>query len=123
MTLEDVLEEIVGEVRDEFDEEPPPAVRSGEGRLHVPGSARLAEIAKLLGASDEAGESEVDTVAGYVQDRLGRMAREGDHVILGEYVLKVDQVRGNRIVSLTALQQPARVASTEPGGGAKPASR
>ena len=114
VTLEDVLEEIVGEVQDEFDEEPPEMAPSVDGTLSVSGSARLETIARALGAAEEVADAEVDTVAGFVQERLGRLAKEGDHVRLGGYILRVDQVRRNRIVNLTATREQSSTASSGP---------
>jgi CBS domain containing-hemolysin-like protein len=101
VTLEDVLEEIVGDVQDEFDQEPPDVAKLEEEGYRIAGSARFDEIARLLHAGTET-EVEVDTIAGYVQDQLGRIARVGDTAALGGYELRVEEVLRNRIVSLTA---------------------
>jgi putative hemolysin len=103
-----VLEEIVGEVQDEFDQERPAIAAAGEGKYRISGSARVEELARILGEERELAEvgAEVDTVAGYVQDRLGRIARAGDEVPLGSYLLHVEEVRGNRILRLTAMRLP-----------------
>ena len=104
LTLEDVLEEIVGEVQDEFDQEPPSIASAGEGRFTIFGSARFEEVARTLGAEPEITEAEVDTVAGFVQDELGRVARVGDVVLLGDYEIRVEETKGNRIVRLAAAR-------------------
>jgi len=105
VTLEDVLEEIVGDVQDEFDQEPPEIAPLGEDRYRISGSTRFEEVARALSAQDPP-EAEVDTIAGYVQDRLGRIAKVGDTASLGSYVLRVEEVSRNRIVSLTAAPEP-----------------
>ena len=101
VTLEDVLEEIVGDVQDEFDQEPPEIAPLGEDRFRIAGSTRFEEVARTL-RLQEPPEAEVDTIAGYVQHQLGRIARVGDTVSLGGYALRVDDVSRNRIVSLSA---------------------
>jgi CBS domain containing-hemolysin-like protein len=107
ITLEDVIEEIVGEVEDEFDEELPAIATEGEGRLGISGSAKLEDVTRALGARGDEDDLEVETIAGYVQTKLGRIAREGDEVPLGDYVLRVDHVRENRIVRVTAIRAQA----------------
>lgn len=106
VTLEDVLEEIVGEVQDEFDQEPPTIVRLGDGAYRISGAARLEEVARILGGSlDTLEDPEIDTIAGYVQAQLGRISKVGDTVHLGAFDLRVDEVRGNRILQLSALRE------------------
>jgi CBS domain containing-hemolysin-like protein len=123
VTLEDVLEEIVGELRDEFDVEPSLISTTGEGRFELAGSARLADVAKALGADETGRTSGADTVAGYVLEKLGRMAREGDGVPLGEYQLRVALVRGNRVLRIEASRrESADAASRPPAGGVTSAS-
>jgi len=112
VTLEDVLEEIVGDVQDEFDQEPLEIAPLGEDGFRIAGSTRFEEVARTLRLQEPL-EAEVDTIAGYVQDQLGRIARVGDTVSLGSYALRVDDVSRNRIVSLTAT--PATPAP--PGDG------
>lgn len=114
VTLEDVVEEIVGEVQDEFDQEPPTMAPLGEGRYRISGTARLEEITKALGASlDTLEDPEIDTIAGYVQAQLGRIAHVGDTVRLGAYELRVEEVKRNRILHLGALPLPS-VGASEP---------
>lgn len=99
VTIEDVLEELIGEIQDEFDEEAPKVQDLGGGRLSVDASVPADEIAETLGIHDDADE-EVDTLGGLVLARLGRIARPGDVVILGSRRVEVSRVRGRRIVRL-----------------------
>src|SRR5688572_6908954 len=96
VTLEDVIEEIVGEIEDEFD----PAgstdfVPEGEN-YRVNGLFPLHELRdKLAIAHVEAGD--VDTVGGYVIQELGRFPRPGDSVDFGDYTIKVASVQQKRV--------------------------
>ena len=112
VTLEDVLEEIVGDVQDEFDQELPEIAPLGDDRFRIAGSTRFLEVARALNAHEPT-EAEVDTIAGYVQDRLGRIAKVGDTATLGSYDLRVEEVSRNRIVSLTATPQSPAPATDE----------
>lgn len=100
VTIEDVLEELIGEIQDEFDEEAPKVQDLGGGRLSVDASVPADEIAETLGIADGADE-EVDTLGGLVLARLGRIARPGDVVTLGNRRVEVSRMRGRRIVRLT----------------------
>lgn len=100
VTIEDVLEELIGEIQDEFDEEAPKVQDLGGGRLSVDASVPADEIAETLGIEDGADE-EVDTLGGLVVARLGRIARPGDVVTLGNRRVEVSRMRGRRIVRLT----------------------
>ena len=77
LTLEDVIEELVGEVRDEYDRATPP--RSVDSAL-VPGSLHLVEVARRTGIRLPDGD--YDTIAGLILARLGRLAQVGDEVEL-----------------------------------------
>jgi len=104
VTLENVLEEIVGPVRDEFDVESPEIVPEGEGRYLVLGGAPISELAELLGRPVEA--EGVDTVAGLVALRLGRVPDTGDRLRLEQAVLEVLEVRQNHATRLRLLTGP-----------------
>lgn len=114
VAIEDVLEELTGEIQDEFDEEAPKVQRFADGRFVVDASLPLNEIEEQLGIHEEIKE-EIDTLGGLVLTRLGRIARVGDKVDLGGRTVEVTRVRGSRILRVTILpggsgaaQAPAR---------------
>ncbi|HEX9893584.1 MAG TPA: hemolysin family protein, partial [Gemmatimonadales bacterium] len=96
VTLEDVLEQIVGEIRDEHDtDEVVPIVQQSPGRWVVQGGVALAELEGAL--EHEFGREDVDTVGGLVLAVLGHVPRVGEAIDLGPYRLVVDQVARRRV--------------------------
>ena len=107
VTLENVIEEIVGEIQDEFDVEPPELVQLGECRYLVDGAMLIADLEKDLGL--EVSERDEDTIGGMVLSELGRRPDVGDEVEVGPLNLTVKEAEGNRIKSLGVLvrEEPA----------------
>ncbi|OYV74223.1 MAG: hypothetical protein B7Z72_00635, partial [Gemmatimonadetes bacterium 21-71-4] len=80
VTIEDVLEEIVGEIRDERDVEEPDIEREGDERFWVRGAVSLGDLSGALGVSLE--REDVTTVGGLMYDAFGRVPRPGDTTTL-----------------------------------------
>lgn len=95
VTLEDLLEELVGEIRDEYDAGELGIVNLDDDRVCIPGALRIDEADRLLGVELPAGEYE--TVAGFLMDRLGRVPRRKDVVHHGDWVLRVSSMRRRRV--------------------------
>jgi CBS domain containing-hemolysin-like protein len=106
VTLEDLVEEIVGEVSDPFDAEPDIQLLE-DGTTLVDGLTLIEEINERL--SLQLLDPDYDTIAGFVLGRLGRMAQEGDALIFDGVELRVEAMDGLRIdrISITPLA-PAR---------------
>jgi putative hemolysin len=98
VTLEDLLEELVGEIRDEFDVAELGVERLGEDRFIVPGSLRIDEIKDRLGV--ELPDGEYETVAGFLMDQLGRIPRRRDQVVEGDWRLRVMSMHRRRVVQV-----------------------
>jgi CBS domain containing-hemolysin-like protein len=101
VTLEDVVEEIVGEVRDEFEsgEEEAGIVTTSEGTL-IDGLMAIDDVNEALGLSLE---SESDTLGGYVFEMLGRKPELGDEVTSNGYTLRVEELDNLRIAKVRVL--------------------
>jgi CBS domain containing-hemolysin-like protein len=97
--LEDALEEIVGPLSDEFDEEEIGIERLEGGGLRIPGGLALPKAVELLGL-DVPIDAEPETIAGLVTARLGRLPRRGDTVKLGRFTTTVEKVSRRRVISL-----------------------
>jgi CBS domain containing-hemolysin-like protein len=99
VTLEDVLEEIVGEIEDEFDTAGPLPFVEENGTYKVSGQYPLHDLRDRLSLTDELDFGDVDTVGGYVVRKLGRWPRPGDIVELPgrQFNLKVTSVQKNRV--------------------------
>jgi putative hemolysin len=96
VTLEDLLEELVGEIRDEYDGEERPVEQQRDGSLIVEGTVSAAELRE--GFSVPIPESsDFETIAGYLLERLGTLPRGGEMVMLGGHRLTVVDVDRNRI--------------------------
>jgi magnesium and cobalt transporter len=96
VTLEDVLEQIVGEIRDEYDVDEVPQIQDqGPGRWLVQGGTPLADLEEQL--QYEFGREDVDTVGGLVLAVLGRVPPVGESLELGPFRLTVDQVVRRRV--------------------------
>ncbi len=95
VTLEDIVEEIVGDIRDEHDPSDEPAVRPVSGGFLVPGSWRLDEAERDTGVTLPQGDYE--TVAGLVLARLGSVPEVGSSVTVGGASLRVEAMDGNAI--------------------------
>lgn len=104
VTLEDVIEEIVGEIQDEFDREPPQIQETPQGLL-FDGLTLIDDLADRLGVDLEADEAEVSTVGGLVTARLGKIPRPGDRMALGSYDLVVMEMRGRRVTKVLARRR------------------
>ena len=96
LTLEDIVEELLGEIRDEYHARE--AVRSVDTGWRVPGFMRPDELRQRTGCPLPEGEYE--TIAGFILDRLGRLARQGDELTVDGWRLRVAYVRHRRIVSV-----------------------
>ena len=106
VTLEDVLEQLVGEVQDEFDREAPQFRSEPEGVLVVDGLASLTDLRQRLGLALE--EAPYDTVGGLVFGRLGRLAQVGDAVDIEGHRFQVIAVDGLRVAQVRVQKAPAR---------------
>jgi CBS domain containing-hemolysin-like protein len=95
VTLEDLLEELVGEIVDEYDVEEPPVEQLGEGQFRVTASLPIDEVSELLGA--ELPEGDWDTVGGFLYSLLGHMPTEGESVRYDGHLLTAERVEGRRI--------------------------
>jgi CBS domain containing-hemolysin-like protein len=98
LTLEDVLEEIVGDVDDEHDESQTMTVGVEEGVYVVAGTLHLDQVAELSGL--ELPDGDFETVAGFVLQRLGRIPAAGDALVHDEWEIEVVEMDGLRIASL-----------------------
>lgn len=102
LTLEDILEELVGEIQDEFDTEAPtPMVqRRGDGSYIIHGRMLLEDLEDELDI--DLNDDENDTVGGHVMMLLGRVARVGDEVTIAEqFVIRVQGMRNLQITDLS----------------------
>ena len=95
VTLEDLVEEIVGEIEDEYDEHDDKVKVVKEDEYIVDGSAKLDEISDLIGVNMES--EELDSVGGLIIEELGRMPEENEEITIGKIKFKVEEVEKNRI--------------------------
>lgn len=96
-TLEDLVEEIVGEVSDEHDKLKPGVLQSAAGYWYFPGIMRPDEVSVLIPSLHVPDESGYETVGGYIMAELGRIAEVGDTVPVPGGVLEVERMDGRRI--------------------------
>ncbi|WP_182524296.1 hemolysin family protein [Nocardioides dongkuii] len=110
VTLEDLVEELVGDIRDEYDASAPPSLGPGE-EVSVEGGLTIEEFADRTGI--ELADGPYETVAGYVLNRLERMAVPGDRVPVDGGVLEVAEVVDHRITRVAVGSAPAPSAERE----------
>ncbi|MHC4713089.1 MAG: hemolysin family protein [Planctomycetota bacterium] len=113
VTIEDIIEEIVGEIEDEYDERTPPEVKkTGPRQVLVAGEAPVDDVAEALGLELTEGE-EYETIAGYILYRTGRIPRVGETFEWEGAVFRIveaDERRVNRLLvepALTIVSEPA----------------
>jgi CBS domain containing-hemolysin-like protein len=99
ITIEDILEELVGEIQDEHDTAEEGILEFDPGELVVEGRARLERLEEIFGVSLP--EVEPETVGGLVTWLLGRMPEEEDEVVFGGLSLRVEEVDGQTLERVT----------------------
>jgi CBS domain containing-hemolysin-like protein len=104
VTLENVLEELVGDIRDEFDVEHPLVQRVSDGEYLVDGSFSLHEFEEVFGVEPET--REVVTVSGYALQLLGRMPERGAAMTMGPWQATVEAVQGKTVKTLRLKKIP-----------------
>jgi CBS domain containing-hemolysin-like protein len=104
VTLENILEELVGQIQDEFDQEKPLVVSTGENAWELQGALPLHQFADLVGLpiADEG----ITTVSGWVTRRFGRFPQVRENLEFGPYVLQVDETDGTLVTRLTLTKRP-----------------
>jgi CBS domain containing-hemolysin-like protein len=108
VTLENILEELVGQIQDEFDQEIPLLARLSEGGWEVAGALPLHELEELVG--EPLREEGITTVSGWVTHRLGGFPKTGDVLTLGACQLKVQEMDGLRVAKLKLTKGAAESA-------------
>jgi putative hemolysin len=106
LTIEDLLEEIVGEIQDEYDVEEPMIVRLSPDEVRIDGRVdvdELGDIFEIPVALEDA--DEYDTVGGLIFHRLGKVPKPGDEVRLGGLKLTVETTDGRRVGKVLAVRQ------------------
>ena len=112
VTLETVIEEIVGQIQDEFDVETLELQATGDGAYEVSGGMLIEDLEEALGI--ELSDRDEDTIGGVVLSELGRAPLAGDKVELGPLTLEILAVHLNRINTLRlTIHQPAGVSDDE----------
>jgi putative hemolysin len=104
VTLEDLLEELVGEIADEYDREEPELVQVGDGLYRVSGKASIDDVNELLDV--ELPDEEWDTVAGLMLVLFGRIPKSGDDVDFQGLSFTAEEVQGRRIAKVLIARQP-----------------
>lgn len=104
ITLEDALEEIVGEIVDETDKEEPHIVKQKGKEWRVLGMADIDEVNEIIGM-DIPDSKDYDTFSGYVLNTIGRIPIEKEQITIGTYIVTVEEMDGNRVKKYGIIQQ------------------
>ncbi len=118
VTLEDLLEELVGEIEDEYDVDEPQVKALEGGAYLVDGRTAIDEINELL--DKDLPDDEWDTVGGLIMGLLGKIPLEGEEVRYDDLLFKAERVQGRRIAKALITQAPPDVPSAN-GQAAEPA--
>ena len=98
VTLEDILEELVGEIDSEMRQEELPLKKLNENHYRIVGSYSLAEFNESF--QSDLPENDYDTVGGYVFGLFGRIPRSGESTTIDRFKFRVEKMKGSRILSL-----------------------
>lgn len=104
VTLEDVVEELLGSIQDEYDRSEPTAIPASGGGWRVPGTWRIDEAEREVGVALP--EGEYDTVGGLLMERLGRVPEPGDRIVAGGVELLVEEMDGLAVASVLVRRLP-----------------
>ena len=114
ITLEDLLEEIVGDIRDEYDEdEEDDIVKISDSEYIILGTTRLDDIEDIINIPDCDNEEDYDSISGFIVNALGRLPRLGDEVDLKEFRLVVDKCDKYRIIKVHLYIKPTPDADSD----------
>jgi CBS domain containing-hemolysin-like protein len=105
VTLEDVVEEVFGELHDTLEAGQPRMRQTPDGRILLRGEVRLRELNEWLGWDLQ--DEDVETVAGYIMKHLRRMARVGDRLDTPHGTLRVENMARVRITQVAVLPTPS----------------
>ena len=98
VTLDNVLEELVGDIQDEFDTEAPELRKVTDDEFAVDGSLGLYELNDMIGLELES--ADVSTIGGYVTHLIGHLPKQGEQTRIDEYVVTVAKADGRRVVEV-----------------------
>jgi CBS domain containing-hemolysin-like protein len=115
VTIEDILEEIVGEIADEYDRDEPEVEDLGDGRLRVPARLHIDELGELFGVRLD--DEDVDTVGGLLAKALGRVPIAGSTACVAGLALVAERFEGRRhtLATLLVHRDPDADAEAEQG--------
>ena len=106
VTIEDLLEEIVGEIRDEYDDESEPIVDEGNGTFVFLATVSVGDMVEQLGVAVE--REGFETVGGYLLSRLGRVPTVGETVEVDELVVEVLEAERRRVRKVRVTRRAER---------------
>jgi len=96
VTMEDLLEEIVGEIQDEYDDkEEKSIVEQPDGTYKAVGNVSLDELNDVIGSNFQNGD--VDSLGGFILDSIGNFPSEGDSVSVGDWIFEISEMGEHRI--------------------------
>lgn len=110
ITLEDAIEEIVGEIRDETDKEERRIIKRKAREWIVLGKTEVEEVNEVIGM-DIPDIAEFDTFSGYVLEQIGRIPSENEQITIGDFEVVVKSMDGNRINEYIVRQTPEEAAN------------
>lgn len=98
VTMEDILEELVGEIQDEYDTEEPYFLKKDDGSFEIAGNYPIDDLNDLL--EMQIPTEEVDTISGFLLSELGHIPVVSEKVEFGHYLFTIDQIKGRRILKV-----------------------
>lgn len=104
VTLENILEEIVGQIQDEFDQEKPRRTKIDDDTWEIAGNLPLHDLGELVG--EPLSHTGISSVSGWITHRLGGFPKEGDTLPVGAFVLRVEETHGARVSRLRLSRTP-----------------
>ncbi len=114
VTMEDLLEEIVGEIADEYDRGEELVEPVDEDTVRVDGKLPIDELEEIVGV--DLPDEEWDTVGGLLSGVLGRLPKRGDAVEVGGVTFKVEKIKGRRIAKVLVTKPPKLESEADVGG-------
>jgi len=105
VTIEDLLEELVGEIMDEYDREEAPIVEINEKEAIVDARMNIKDVNEILKLNLD--YSEFDTIGGLVFNTIGEIPKVGDEIKVENATLRVEKMRGRRILKVRVIKDKA----------------